>query len=181
MAAKYLRPRRGSRETAINQGIILKRGEIFFEFPDGGIGTGAGKIKMGNGILTYEELPYFLDLDSLDISSYKVTFKDNSATSNQTLLNTIKTGNSLSTIIGALKKLLTNLDNETFLTGTLAANQTTLNIPSNISADDNVLVDVYTPGLKISPKSISFNNGTFTLTFKAQTTNVNVVLKLTRY
>ena len=59
--ASYLRPRRGKKSTATSQAIVLKRGEVFFEVPDTGVGTGAGKIKMGDGTTTYANLPYFSD------------------------------------------------------------------------------------------------------------------------
>jgi len=60
--SSYLRPRRGKKSTAIAQltsSNPLKRGEIFFEVPDDGVGTGAGKIKMGDGVTAYADLPYF--------------------------------------------------------------------------------------------------------------------------
>jgi hypothetical protein len=60
--SSYLRPRRGKKATAIAQltsSNPLKRGEIFFEVPDDGVGTGAGKIKMGDGVTAYADLPYF--------------------------------------------------------------------------------------------------------------------------
>ena len=60
--ANYLRPRRGKKSTAISQltsSNPLKRGEIFFEVPDTGVGTGGGKIKMGDGTTAYSDLPYF--------------------------------------------------------------------------------------------------------------------------
>ena len=42
--ASYLRPRRGKEATAKSQNIVLKRGEIFFETPAGGVGTGIGRL-----------------------------------------------------------------------------------------------------------------------------------------
>ena len=57
MAAGYLRPRRGMRASAINNNVVLQEGEIFFETPDSGVGTGSGKIKMGDGVTEYGELP----------------------------------------------------------------------------------------------------------------------------
>lgn len=57
--AASLRPRRGRRSTAISKGIVLKRGEIFFEVPDTGVGSGVGNIVMGDGITPYGDLPYF--------------------------------------------------------------------------------------------------------------------------
>ena len=35
--ASYLRPRRGKKTTAESQNIVLKRGEVFFESPGGGL------------------------------------------------------------------------------------------------------------------------------------------------
>lgn len=55
-----LRPKRGKRSTAIDQNIKLARGEIFFEVPDTGTGTGVGNIVMGDGTSNYEDLPYFV-------------------------------------------------------------------------------------------------------------------------
>lgn len=57
--ASYLRPRRGKKATATSNNIVLKRGEVFFEVPDTGVGTGMGKIKMGDGSTSYANLPYF--------------------------------------------------------------------------------------------------------------------------
>lgn len=65
----YLRPRRGKKTTAESENIVLKKGEAFFEYPDTGIGTGIGKIKMGDGVTSYNDLPYFLEIDNLEISN----------------------------------------------------------------------------------------------------------------
>ena len=102
MAATF-RPRRGKKATAIANAIVLKKGEIFFETPDNGIGTGPGKIKMGDGITTYEQLPYFSDVD---ISDSPVKFTEAADADVSTLLDTIVTGNPLNTITGASKRLL---------------------------------------------------------------------------
>ena len=55
------RPFRGKRSTAISKDIILKKGEVFFEVPDTGVGTGEGKIVMGDGQTRYEDLPYYIN------------------------------------------------------------------------------------------------------------------------
>ena len=44
--ANYLKPKRGRRSTAEEQNFILKRGEVFFECPETGQGTGTGRIKL---------------------------------------------------------------------------------------------------------------------------------------
>ena len=59
----YFKPRRGKKSTAISQDIVLKNGEIFFEVPEEGVGSGKGKLKMGDGVTSYSDLPYFLEPD----------------------------------------------------------------------------------------------------------------------
>ena len=108
--ASYLRPRRGKKATAISQNIILKKGEVFFEVPDGGVGTGAGKIKMGDGTTAYGNLPYFYEPTVVDVSAAPITFTESSETSNANLLNAIATGAQTGTLFGNIKKLLRNLD-----------------------------------------------------------------------
>ena len=58
------RPHRGKRSTAISKDIMLKEGEVYFEVPESGIGSGAGKIIMGDGITQYKDLPAFLEVGS---------------------------------------------------------------------------------------------------------------------
>ena len=60
MSIGVFKPKRGKKATAESQNIVLQNGEIFFETPSGGAGKGAGKIKMGDGITAYTNLPYFL-------------------------------------------------------------------------------------------------------------------------
>lgn len=110
--AGFLRPRRGRRSTAESQAIILKRGEVFFECPDTGVGTGTGKIKVGDGTTAYADLPYFMDLSSVttDVAGSAIAFTESTTTDNATLLASIKSGATLKTMISAMKKLLSNLD-----------------------------------------------------------------------
>ena len=110
--ASYLRPRRGKAATAISQSLILKRGEIFFEVPTSGVGTGAGKIKMGDGSTTYESLPYFLDGGVSDLDNAKINFTNSSGHTdksyNSRYLNEIIPSNPLHAIFTNLKRLLLN-------------------------------------------------------------------------
>ena len=108
--AGYLKPRRGKLATATSQNIVLKRGEVFFEVPTGGVGTGAGKIKMGDGTTAYSSLPYFLEPTVIDVAASTIAFTEASSTDNTTLLNAIASGAQLKTIIGNVKKLLRNLN-----------------------------------------------------------------------
>jgi hypothetical protein len=108
----YLRPRRGKKTTAESQNIVLKRGEVFFESPGGGVGTGTGRIKVGDGTTAYTSLPYFLNPDNFvsNISTATVTFTETTVTNNTTLLNRIVTGAALNTITASIKNLLSNLN-----------------------------------------------------------------------
>lgn len=113
--SSYLRPRRGKNATAVSQlgsNAPLKRGEVFFEVPDSGVGTGAGKIKMGDGSTAYANLPYFLE--QFDLDNAKVAFTDsntpdaNPYTTNTTLATAIAPTASMKTIFTNLKQLLVN-------------------------------------------------------------------------
>ena len=110
--ASYLRPRRGKRATAESQAIVLKRGEVFFECPDAGVGTGAGKIKVGDGSTKYASLPYFMQNFDLNADDATIAFTDTSTataySNNATYLTNIKPANSLKTIFTNLKQLLFN-------------------------------------------------------------------------
>ena len=109
--SSFLRPRRGKQSTAastLTASNPLKRGEIFFEVPTGGVGTGTGKLKMGDGSTAYANLPYFLSMDDS-----VVTFTDSSASSSwdnySNYLANIKTGITLPTFFANTKNLLYQL------------------------------------------------------------------------
>jgi hypothetical protein len=105
--ASFLRPRRGKKATAISQGLTLKRGEFFVEVPDSGVGTGVGKIKMGDGSTSYTNLPYLVSTED-----DKIGFTDTSAatdpSNNPTYLTNIAPGNNLKTVFTNLKQLVYN-------------------------------------------------------------------------
>ena len=117
--ASYLRPRRGKKATAIAQltaSAPLKRGEVFFEVPDAGTGTGAGRIKMGDGSTAYESLPYFLepfDPDSATVGFTNATAAESDPyTTNATHTNAIVPSANLKTILTNLKQLLLNYNSQ---------------------------------------------------------------------
>lgn len=56
--AKYLRPRRGSKDSAFAQQILLKKGEMFLEFPNSEIGRGPGRLVIGDGATSYQNMNY---------------------------------------------------------------------------------------------------------------------------
>ena len=58
MSAKYLLPRRGSKDIAHAQHIVLKSGELFLEFPTGMAGKEPGRIVVGDGNTQYQNINY---------------------------------------------------------------------------------------------------------------------------
>ena len=131
--ASYLRPRRGKKATATSQltaSAPLKRGEIFFEVPDTGVGTGTGKIKMGDGTTAYASLPYFMEQPVVDYTNAVVAWTNTTAassnpyTDNATYAGNIVPSASLKTIFTNLKKLLLNYNSQlTTLNNDLANKQ----------------------------------------------------------
>lgn len=110
MANKILKPRRGLKSTAIRKGIVLRKGEIFFEVPDSGVGTGVTKVKLGDGYTSYENLPYAIDPEKsgvADLGGTLLEFEelDSDNISIETALENINTGNSLGNIIRNIKVL----------------------------------------------------------------------------
>jgi hypothetical protein len=62
--SRGIKPFRGTRKRAEEELVgdnKLQKGEVFFEVPDTGAGTGKGKIKMGDGKHNYSDLPYFIE------------------------------------------------------------------------------------------------------------------------
>lgn len=181
--ANYLRPRRGKRSTAESQDIILKKGEIFFEAPDTGVGKGAGRIKIGDGVTPYTSLPYFYDYTNFvtDLVNSTITFTPTAEENNNILLNRIIPGAKISIIIAAIKNLLYN-HNETI--NTLVDNmnsykytdpvdcsigdETCTIIDSSITTDS--IIEIFTfneSGTVLSVEDVDVTSGQAVLTFDA--------------
>lgn len=112
---KILLPRRAKKcvmDDNDKRNIILEKGEIFFEFPNSGIGKGHVKVKIGDGSTPYnpisgEALPYALGDTSNDV----IDFSNRAETDVDYILNEkIKTGNPLETLIGYIKNVLSLLN-----------------------------------------------------------------------
>lgn len=58
--ALVFRPRRGMKSTMAGDkaSLVLESGELFLEYPDTGVGTGASRFKIGDGATEYSNLPY---------------------------------------------------------------------------------------------------------------------------
>ena len=58
MSYYKIRPRGGTASQWTTANPVLTEREIGFEYPDGGLGTGLVKMKMGNGVTHWNDLPY---------------------------------------------------------------------------------------------------------------------------
>jgi len=103
MANKLFRPHRGG-VSKMNVGTgsthVLEDGEFFVEYPDTGSGSGKCKVKMGNGVAPYTELPYALG----DTSTDPITFTEASSTTVEAALARVISGAALQNIIGGLRR-----------------------------------------------------------------------------
>lgn len=114
------KPHRGRKSTFTTgdkSSTILENGEIFFEYPDNGNGTGRGRIMMGDGESTYATMSsnnkYFIPFTEDEIINHPGTANKtisgssyiNTSTIN-TYLNNAKSGNNLKTIIHNLREAI---------------------------------------------------------------------------
>lgn len=125
--AKIFKPRRGSSSvmSSTKANTVLASGEIFFETPNGGIGTGEGAgIKMGDGTTAYSSLPYFIK--PVDVSTAAVTVTTDSSATSTAALNNVSTGASTGSLIGSLKQAISLTKSE--LTSTIDDGAANLNV-----------------------------------------------------
>ena len=61
MAYARIRPRRGTQYEWSSYDPVLAEGELAIQFPDTGIGTGLCKFKVGDGVTSWNQLPYAFD------------------------------------------------------------------------------------------------------------------------
>ena len=134
--SKQLRPRRGkasTMKTAEKKAIVLAAGELFIEYPNTGLGTGAIKVKIGDGVTDYEHLAYAI---SNDASTSTVIYVDNTSTTVEDALANIISGASLNAIVPALKQAVTLLNGEAIkgvtldnVAGTITNNNVSISSP----------------------------------------------------
>ena len=102
----YIRPRRGTKtvmhetEKAV---LVLKEGEVFFEFPDEGVGKGPAKVKIGDGISAYVALPYALG-DAIETET--VDFLEDHRTDIDALFRDFVTGKTVQILIPVIKRIM---------------------------------------------------------------------------
>lgn len=108
----YIRPRRGTKTTMTDtekSALVLKEGEIFFEFPDEGIGKGPAKVKIGDGVSAYVDLPYVLGNEA---EYTYVDFIEERDDNPQLLINQIISGISISKFVANAKRIMQLLLNK---------------------------------------------------------------------
>src|SRR5574344_741837 len=105
---QILKPHRGKASTMAGDksATVLEEGEMFLEYPNGGVGSGLSKIKIGNGSTQYKDLPYAFG----DTSNEVVNYNENVATTLALILNSAASGSSISSIVAALKAAINLLD-----------------------------------------------------------------------
>ena len=104
------KPRRGKKSTMTTKNTVLAAGELFVEVPDGGVGTGKVKMKMGDGSTAYSSLPYAVE--DIVVQNQTVAFSESSSTENIILLSEITSGATMATLFGSIKKMCSNLNTQ---------------------------------------------------------------------
>jgi hypothetical protein len=175
--ANYLRPRRGKRSTAESQNIILKKGEIFMEAPETGVGKGRGRIKIGDGVTAYTSLPYFYDYTNFvtDLIDSTISFTQTAESDNTVLLNRIASGAKVSIITAAEKNLLSNLNNSVS-----DIKESEITFTETSEADNDVLLSTIASGAKISiitaaEKNLLSNLNTICTTLRTEVDALNTL------
>ena len=122
-----LSPRRGktsSMATSDKSSIVLGIGEIFVEYPNGGLGSeGTYHIKIGDGVTTYGNLP---DAFNSDAGSNTITFSADTSTTVDQAVAKMTSGSRLSVIVAAMKQAISLLNQ--------SANAATVKYPSEITS-----------------------------------------------
>ena len=99
--SKVFKPRRGKASTLATKNPTLEAGEIIVEVPDTGVGTGTGKVKMGDGTTPYNSLPTLL---GGELGSQTSDVSTDSSTTVSAALNNVVSGSAASSLFGSLKQ-----------------------------------------------------------------------------
>lgn len=146
--------------------LVLKEGELFFEIPDTGIGTGHSKIKLGDGKTPYSSLPYALG----DTENDTISFTEDASASVDAAVGKVVSGATLKSDIAALKRAINLLAEQagatysfskvTVGTDTITASAVGDNV--NLAAGENVTVtaDAKTKTVTIAAKDTTYDEAT---------------------
>ena len=137
---KVFKPRRGTRTVMANakKNTILSSGELFIEVPDSGPGTGKSKVKMGDGVTPYAELPYML---GGDVSLEEFNYTPNTSKTPNDALKATASGNELGAIIAGMRQAAMLNDKSI-----LDLSQNILDQGKNITQVQNQINKIIPPG-----------------------------------
>ena len=159
--SRQFRPHRGSKSGMELSTLLLAAGELFVEYPDTGVGTGPSKIKIGDGVTQYKDLPYAIE--GGEASSSIVEYDDDTSTTVTQALGHCTSGAYLSTIVPALKQAINLLNGEavktitsTGSTITVTGSGNSINIEANPTG---AISSVYSTNLTASKSLLSDANG----------------------
>lgn len=135
--ASIFRIRRGSASTmsGAKKDIILAAGELFAEYPDEGMGTGAGRLFLGDGSSPFSELQPFLESSAADLDIETIEVVANTKTTSTAALNDVVSNNTIGSLIGSLKQAVSLVKSEL----TSSINTTATNASSALTAAKNEL------------------------------------------
>ena len=104
--SKIFKPRRGTANTmsTTKSNTVLAAGELFAEVPNGGPGTGKGRLVMGDGTTAYGNLPSFIE--NTDVSSAQVTITADNSQTSTAALNNVASNATTGALIGSLKQAI---------------------------------------------------------------------------
>ena len=77
MAYVRIRPRRSTRDEWEYYNPILAEGEMGIEVADTGVGTGTIKVKIGDGVTRWKDLPYAINLENIEDSIESISYSNN--------------------------------------------------------------------------------------------------------
>ena len=180
MSFYKIRPRSGTKAQWETANTILAEREIGYELPDGGVGTGVVKMKMGDGVTAWNDLPYAIPIylspddivqDATTDSSVKVpsasvtkNLQDQVTALNNSLGNCIKhkfITPQTQTVTDEALKTATRISITLYYTG---GARSTKEVRCDQTTDYNLMVN-YINGVKyIDTWSYDRNTGTLTRT-----------------
>ena len=136
--AKHFKPRRGRVSVLAERNPLLLEGELIFECPDTGVGTGVVKVKIGDGVHQYNDLPYAIKdtvVEEVAVLVETPTKEDGSAyTTKAEYMGIIASNQKVKHILGAIKKCLEMTDTTlTELNNKIKSLTTTVNGKANSS------------------------------------------------
>ena len=166
--------RRGTENTmkTIKSNTVLAAGEIFAEVPNTGVGTGKGRLVMGDGVTTYNDLPSFIE--NTDVSNTSVTITADNSTTSSAALNNVTSGASTGALIGSLKQAITLTKSELIGGSEYLESSTKTTVGgidtftfTNALITANGVYDFYCDVYGVAPSDVVVSSGTMDVKFNS--------------